>query len=256
MEELNSQEVAFMGDNKVDETFKFDQEDTQDTDSALSEDNETVSDAVEEDAEEQKVPYSRFKKKVEELEERESIIASLEERLSNLENNRQESNPEDLEVPQEWTDLYGDSDVSKRAYQIQVKREMEIEERATQRALQQFRDQSENEVKQIEQNESIIDENLNELQETLGIKITPRIEEEVLSIVDEFSPVGSDGKYVTLFPFDKAYEIYQLRNSKATQATKQARTQIANLAGNSSEGETDSSEASFKRGWDSWRDGI
>ena len=82
----------------------------------------------------------------------------------------------------------------------------------------------------------------------MGKKFTPEVEEEILSIVDEFSPVGSDGKYTSLFPFDKAYEIRELRHLKQNRKISQARNQVADLTGNNSEGEDESSNSSFKRG--------
>ncbi len=87
MDDTMSQEQAFAGNSNESETFVFDQveetatqnaeeTDQTGTDSPSSEDNDVV---------EQKVPYSRFKSKVEELEQRDSIINDLETRLSELE---------------------------------------------------------------------------------------------------------------------------------------------------------------------------
>lgn len=260
IDETMSEEVAFVEQSKEDETFKFDpvkEETTEETESneeadpALSGENDTV------EEEDKRVPYSRFKTKVDELEQRDSVIASLEERLTELETKRSEpTNLDELDVPKEWVELYGDADVSKRAYALQVRREEQLQEAAVQRALQQFRDEANQQETQLENNEAIIDENLENLQQSLGKKITPRMEEDILSIVDEFSPTGADGKYIALYPFDKAYEIYELRNSKATRKTTQARTAIADLTSNDSSGDTDSNSSSSKKGWDSWREAI
>lgn len=227
--------------------------DSNDTDSTSSENKD---DDVSSE-EEQKVPYSRFKTKIDELEKRDSVIADLEKRLADLENTRQESDTSDeLEVPQEWIELYGNSDASKRAFKIQVKREQLIQENAVKEAIKRLKEEEEQEVKMVEENESIIEDNLSELQKTVGKKLTKEVEEAVLSIVDEFSPVGEDGKYITLFPFDKAYEIYTLRSQKATNKTNYARKEVANLANNNSAGESDSSDPNFERGWDNWRKAI
>lgn len=255
MDDTMSEEQAFGTENGSAETFKFDEPTAkieESTDSTSSEDK--AEDVSSED--EKLVPYSRLKTTFEKLEQRDSMIASLEERLASLEESRVESKSEEIDVPKEWVELYGDSDVSKRAYQIQVQREMQIEERATERALKMFEDREVNQVKALEQNEEIIDNSLADLQETIGKKITPKMEEEILSIVDEFSPTGKDGKYISLFPFDKAYEIYTLRNSQATRSTNNARNQVADLTGNSSQGEADSSGSDFKRGWDNWRQAL
>lgn len=267
MDETMSEEVAFNGEQQMKEdVFKFDpvkeeeatppapqaENEEKESDSVIKEDKE--SDVGDEPA---RVPYSRFKSVKNELDETRSTISMLEERLASLETARTETQPnEDIDVPPEWVKLYGDSDVSKQAYKIQLERELQIEERATRRALERFKEEAQKETQTLKQNEEIIEQNLESLQETIGRKLTPKIEEEILSIVDEFSPTGPDGKYVSLFPFDKAYEIYELRNSKVTQKTMKARTQVADLTGNTSEGETDSSETSFKRGWDNWREAL
>lgn len=257
-DETMSQDTAFAPENNEDETFVFDDagnnspdsltdEEPKDTDSVVNEDKDNV---------EQKVPYSRFKKIVEERDEIASRIAYMEEQLQNLENNRVESKPDDINMPQEWIELYGDSDVSKRAWLIQQKREEELAERAITTAVERLRQEQRYEIEAVAENEEIIDENIIELEEMIGKKLSPKQEEEILTIVDEFSPVGDDGKYVTLFPFDKAYEIYALRQSQKGLGTRQARQSVADLAGNMSEGEADPSESIFKRGWDNWREAL
>ena len=256
-----SEDVAFTSNEQQDDVFQFDEvkdtsEESTGADSATSEDKqETVSGADE--AEESRVPYTRFKKKEEELAERESQIQSLEERLAELESRRTESQaPDEIDLPREWVDLYGDSDAAKRAYLIQVKREEQLQENAVKKALQQFRDESYQQERQVEENETIIDDELENLQEYVGKKFSAQTEEAILSIVDEFSPTGSDGKYISVFPFDKAYEIYELRNSKAQQKTIRARNQVADLTGANSSGEIENADSTRKKGWDSWRDAL
>lgn len=270
-DETMSEEIAFKGSEQQEDVFKFDPvkdeapalpigdaNASEENDSDSQEDNKSAVSEAEDDteAEEKRVPYSRFKSKVDELKERDSVISDLEARLSDLETARVESDSEEIDVPKEWVELYGDSDVSKRAFKIQMQREEALQENAVRRALAQFKEEAIEEENQLAENEDIIDDNLSELSERLGKKITPAMEEDILAIVDEFSPVGRDGKYVTLFPFDKAYEIYSLRKAQTTVKTVKARNQVADLTGNSSEGEVDSSETSFKRGWDSWREAL
>ena len=272
IDETMSQEPAFTTDNNAkDEGIKFAEdkvEKVEVTENTSKEESDPasqggknksdVSDPTDKESEEDnRIPYSRFKRKEEELEERDSIIKSLEERLSSLETAREESKPlEELEVPKEWVELYGDSDVSKRAYKIQLQREEQLQENAVIKAIKRIKEESKQEEQQQEENESIIEDNLSSLRKTFGNKISKAVEEEVLTIVDEFSPTGKDGKYVSLFPFDKAYEIYELRNSKASVKTKQAREKVADLTGGNSEGEPTSSGSDFKRGWDNWREEL
>ena len=263
IDETMSQDPAFTTDNEKD-TFKFDEvvetspdsqpneenKETEGNDSVVAEDNQN------EPEEDQKVPYSRFKKVVDERNETASKIQFLEERLQELENNRQESTPEDTEMPSEWVELYGNNEVAKRAWAVQQRREDEIAERAISQAVERLRKQQEDEINAVAENEETIDNNLFELQERIGKKLSSKQEEEILTIVDEFSPVGDDGKYITVFPFDKAYEIYALRQSQKGLGTRQARQAVADLAGNQSEGEADPQEPNFKRGWDNWREAL
>lgn len=260
LDETQSTEVAFSENKNVDDTFKFDEEKPASPASqAETENKETASPSSEEKENEdveQRVPYSRFKSVVEERDEFKSTIQSLEERLSLLETTRQTSQDEVTDVPAEWKELYGDSDVSKRAFQIQLAREKQLQEQAVEMAIEKLRSADREEKESVDQNLETIEENLSSLQETIGRKLTPKQEEELLSIVDEFSPTDDNGKYVTLFPFDKAYEIYELRNSKSSSSTVRARKSIADITGTASEGEVDSSSVPFERGWDNWRKAL
>lgn len=260
-DETMSQDVAFATENSNDNTFKFDEvkEETP-VDSQTTKETEETDSIIKEDKDEdveQKVPYSRFSKIVRERDEDRNRIQMLEDTLEQLKQSKvAESTPEDVNVPKEWVELYGDSDVSKRAYQIQLQREAELQEQIIEKTLERYNQNLSQQEKQLEENEGIIEQGLETLQENIGRKITPQVEEKILAIVDEFSPVGKDGKYITLFPFDKAYEIYELRNAKLGQATKQARSQVASLTGNTSEGDADSTTEPYKRGWDHWREAL
>jgi uncharacterized membrane protein YqiK len=258
IDETMSQDTAFGTDNNEGDTFKFDEpEETSPESLTNGENKDTDSDVAEDNNnEEQKVPYSRFRKVIEERDEIRDVIASLEERLSAQEQRPTETTNSDDPMPSEWVELYGDSEVSQRAWNIQQRREQELAERIESQAIERLERRQVEEVNAIAENEEIIDDNLANLQDVIGRKLTARQEEEILSIVDEFSPTGSDGKYVTLFPFDKAYEIFELRQAQKGASTKQARQAIANLSGDQSEGEPDQNDSSFRRGWDSWRDGI
>jgi len=139
---------------------------------------------------------------------------------------------------------------------MQQKMNDEIAERAIAEAIERVKMLEVEEEQGLIKNEEIIDENLDDLQEAIGKKLSSKQEEEILSIVDEFSPTGDDGKYVQLFPFDKAYEIWELRNAPKINKTVQERESIANLSGNRSDGDTESDGGTFKKGWDSWRLGL
>ena len=122
--------------------------------------------------------------------------------------------------------------------------------------LDALKEESSEAEKSMEVNEGIIEQELEDLSESLGKKITPELEEEILTVVDEMSPVGRDGKYLSLFPFDKAYEIVQLRKQAQQNKIKVARTKVADLTNGSSSDETHDSSGNFRGGWDSWRNSL
>lgn len=263
MDPESSQEQAFDPKDLVvsQDVFKFDEseEKTPAPQAETEEKKEVVavtpSTEEKEAVEEQRVPYSRFKKKVDEADENKRLVETLEARLSKLESNRQESKSE--EMPQEWIDLYGNNDLAKKAWEVQSKREIQIQERAIKEALKLVKDEAAQAKKHEVESEEAITEYLSSLQETLGdTKLTKKLEEEILTIVDEFSPTDSEGKYVSLISPDKAFEIYNLRNQKKAVVTKKAREQVADLTSGKTEGEVDSASTHYEPSWDNWRKAI
>lgn len=242
--------------NPLDNTFKFDEEITEGKKEDHKTEETSASPVGTEEETEQKVPYSRFKKKVDEVNEYGSKIKYLEERLEELSQARTKVEDETPEMPPEWVELYGNSEASEKAWKVQVKLDQRREEAAVERMLTMAQRQEEEAQVALAQNEEIIDDSLAELQESKGIKLTQKMEDAILDIVDEFSPVGSDGKYISLFPFDKALEIYELRQGSKVKAVQSARTQVANLANNSNAGDAGDTQVSQRRGWDAWREAL
>lgn len=260
-DEMMSQDMAFGPENneKKEDIFKFAEPketapESQPKAEVVEEAPEESESSPEEDG--QKVPYKRFKAKLDEVKEYSSRINFLEEQLEEIKKSRAESKPEDLTPDEAWTKLYGDNDIAKEAYKIQVKRDNEIAERAVEQAIERISKRESEEIERLSENEARIDESLESLQEKLGKKLTGKQEEAILSIVDEFSPTGDDGKYVSLFPFDKAYEIYTLRNKASSAPRNQARQDIANLTNDKSDGEADTTGGPNRKGWHSWEDAI
>ena len=254
-DETMSLEQAFSTEDlKQEDVFKFEEEETKKDNST----HDTSSSPVGNEDTEQKVPYSRFKKKVDEVAEYGSKIQYLEEQLAEMQSSRQstKTSNEPLEIPAEWTELYGNSDTAKRAYEVQMKLQEKLEEAAVERAIRTMQSREVEAQNALVENEEIINDNLASLQETVGRKLSPKQEEDILTIVDEFSPTDSQGKYISLFPFDKAYEIYSLRQGAKGRSTFNARSEVANLTGNASTGDTGDSNSSFQRGWDSWRQAL
>jgi len=264
-DETMSLDPAFSSKDIQNESFKFDGDEVStqasqtETDKGTeTESSDETSSPVGNDEEEQKVPYSRFEKKVKEINEYQSTIKRLEEEINSIksQNSSRNTQESETELPNEWKELYGDGEAAKKAYQVQLKYLSNLEEKAAQSAYERMIKEQQAVAQKQEENEQFVDNSLQELSENLGIKMTPKLEEELLNIVDKYSPTGDDGKYIAPISFDKAYEIYKLQNSVKVQKVQSARESVANLTRESSLGETSDRNTAYKPSWDSWRDGL
>lgn len=247
IDETMSNEQAFDMDKvQQDDVFNFDD----DVQKGNNSDEDTSSSPVgNEEESEQKVPYSRFKRKTEEASAR---IRFLEEQLQEVAASKAQAESETPEMPPEWIELYGNSEASTKAWNVQVK----LDTKRMENMLSAAQRQEEEQQRSLIANEEIIDDTLMELQEKRGIKLTQKMEDAILDIVDRYSPVGPDGKYIQMFPFEDALEIYENQQGSKIRSTQNARTQIANLTGNIQAGDVNDSGLSQKRGWDAWRETL
>lgn len=218
----------------------------------IEKNKEKVSSSAEEDvvADKARVPYSRF----ESVNER---AIRAEERLRILEEQAQSKTVESkqVEVPQEWEELYGDSEAAQKAYEIQLRLSEQMMEKSSKIVLEKIQNSEKEQKEIVNKNLEEIENSLNEFQEKLGRKITDTEESAILDIQDEFTAKDENGKYITsLLSPEKAYEIYELRANKAKVAKTQAKNRALTATGASSEGDTSNSSANYTPGdWGSWR---
>ena len=67
----------------------------------------------------------------------------------------------------------------------------------------------------LEENEVTIDTKFYEFQVSLGRKLTDREEDSILEILDKYTPMGDDGKYLTdILPLDYAWKIHQAKRDE------------------------------------------
>jgi hypothetical protein len=211
---------------------------------SVSPDEDTVAD-------EARIPYSRFEKVNERALRAEERLKILEEQMTA----KTETKSNELEMPEEWIELYGNSDAAKRAYELQLKREEKLQEQLIERIEAQKKQEEET----IKNNISYIDQQLTEFQGKLGRKLSETEENAILDIQDEFTQKDANGNYLTqLLSPEKAYEIYSLRQEKTIMAKKQAKNRVLSVTGAGSESEVDTtSNADFNpSAWGSWRDRI
>lgn len=212
-----------------------------------------------ESAEETKVPYSRFKKFHDEARQ-----ARLEAEEWRAKAEALESRPvrhevdESSEMPSYWKELYGDSEASQKAWSIQQRREEEIERKAYEAGQRGARELEIEQRERIDSNVAVIDDNFDALSDFVGRDLTVKEQSAILDIVDEYTAKDSDGNYQgAVMPFDKAWEIYELKQNSVKSPQRQARDSVASLSGAQSRGDTSVSEETNKN-WNplargSWR---
>lgn len=226
--------------------------------------DEAASEPEESVVEEQKVPYSRLKTAIERTRQAEREASEARSRFEELQRERERTRnvsrePYEEAISSRIKKLYGDNDTSKEIIEIELARQRQIEEIAERKAYEAL-DRRENTSRaEIESNERSLDEKLEDLSLTLGRDLSPQEEEEVLSIADQYSPVGEDGKYLSgePLPLDRAWEIYEMKQASKGQSAKRARSQATAATSSKSDTET-AVESGDSDKWypGRWRDRI
>jgi len=193
--------------------------------------------------EESKVPYSRFKKFHDEAKEYQAQAEFWRQQAESLKSQPSPQVTENPEVPDYWVQLYGDSPESLKAWKIQEQQNEKIKEEARQEALKAIEERSYQEETRTKENLNVIVSNLEALSDYVGRQLTEKEQSAVLDIVDEYTPQDEHGNYLgATIPFEKAWEIYELKNQATKSPKTQARNQVANLTGSNSQGPVGDSE--------------
>lgn len=204
--------------------------------------------------EKNRVPYSRFEKVYQSAQEAREEAERYRQEAESL---RQSQTQTQEELPDYWVELFGDSPAAQKAYKAEQKRMAEIEMRAEQRALETIEQRQYQEQSKIATNLDTIDNRLDALADALGRDLSENEQIAILDIIDDYTPKDSSGKYAgELLPFDKAYEIYEMKQSQASAQTRRSRDNVASISGSKSQGETQP-ERNFSSGnWGSWRNRL
>lgn len=193
-----------------------------------------------------RIPYSRFETVNEAKIKAETELEILRQQLAE----KAETN-QTQDIPQEWIDLYGDSEQSKKAWEIQKNLVKNWQEEATQKAIEKIELSKKEQEEIVEKNLEEIDNSLEEFQSTLGRKLTEEEENAILDIQDEWTPKDEKGNYIApLISPEKAWEVYTLRNKTATATKSQARRRVVSITSQGSESSDNSSND-----WEQWRPG-
>lgn len=214
--------------------------------------------------EESKVPYSRFKKfhdiAKDAQAEAEYWRKQAEDRAA-YHDSPQRGTVADDAVPANWVKLYGDGEASKEAWQVQQQMNAELLANARKEALDAVRNQRHEEVARTEENIEALDDNFEDLSALVGRDLTDAEQSAVLDIVDDYTPKDRDGNYSgEILPFEKAWEIYELK-AQAQKAPKvAARDNVARLSGNATQGEASNKDEQDKAwnplDWNSYKKRI
>lgn len=212
---------------------------------------------VETPVEETKVPYSRFKKFHDRALEAEEEAARWRAEAERYAQTTKVEQPES-DMPSYWRELYGDSDASKKAWSIQKQAYAELREETRKEALEAVRNERLAEVERTEQNIEVLDENFEDLQALVGRELTDKEQAAILDIVDDYTPKDREGNYAgALMPFDKAWEIYELKNQASKIARTTQRDNVAGLTGTRRQGEPDVKAEQDKNwnplDWNAWK---
>lgn len=195
---------------------------------------------------ENKVPYSRFKKYHDRATEAEAEAERWRIKAEELESSRvSRREPADFgEMSSKWKDLYGDTEASQKAWDVQQQMLQEWREDVRREAYEEGqRGAEELEVKQrvqIETNVATIDESFEVLSDYVGRDLTAKEQSAILDIVDDFTPKDDFGRYAgPLIPFEKAWEMFELKQDQAKATARKDRDNVASLSGTSTSGNTE-----------------
>lgn len=178
-----------------------------------------------------RIPVSRLKtltSKVDELEARLRERDAYAERVEALEA-QVASKGED--IPDWWIEAYGDTEVSKKGYKDQQR----VMREELQRSLRE--QEAEREAEEAERAERVhsieqsFDDQMDDLEDTIGRELTASQKSELLDIVGEYSPM-QDGKYLAYMPVEKAYDIWSKGQGN------ESKRAMADIAGIQSSGGT------------------
>lgn len=208
---------------------------------------------------ETQVPYSRFKKFHNEARQARAEAEEWRRKAESFEQQpakRVVSESDDM--PSSWRKLYGDSEASQEAWLLQKQREEEIVRQAYEAGQRGAEELELRQYQKIEGNVATIDENFEDLSDYVGRELTSKEQSAILDIVDDFTPKDEYGRYAgPLIPFEKAWEMYELKQDSAKVSQRRDRDNVASLSSTSSQGDTSVNEEQAKN-WNplargSWR---
>ena len=167
--------------------------------------------------------------------ERESNIALAAriETLSEVQKFTQETTKTG-EVPHEWIALYGDTPEARRAWEMEERLISRAKEEAKNEALEEFENRQNKVVQEQKQYESLIDSELESLEDTYNVDLTSnapsarKARREFLELVQSLSPKDEAGNIADYADFGSTFEVYQkTRQSEKSSETSNKQKELA-----------------------------
>jgi hypothetical protein len=219
-----------------------------------------------EDEEPKRVTYSRFKNVWSRAEAAEQAAEEAKREADEWRRKAEHREPVEVqnstEVPNWWTKLYGDSDASAEAWKVQSRANAELKDQlvkqAREEALEAVQNERYSEDRRVTENLHTIDSNMEQLEALTGRELTEKEQSAILDIVDDYTPKDNNGDYLgPTIPFEKAWEIYELKTQAAKAPKTQSRDNVAAISASQSQGEpstTTEKDKSFNPlDWNAWK---
>lgn len=204
--------------------------------------------------------HPRFKKIMEELKDLREKDEEKSSASSEAEKFKASSSDE---LPPHWVALFGDDEKSAKAWKIQQKHEEQLVAQAEERAINRIQESQKKEVAEQRKWERFIDDQLTTIEDTYDVDLTSdkepatKARNEILKIVSELSPKDDDGNVTSFIPFDKAYEIYELKKGSSKKPDASAKKEASARSMSKSESASTEKEEDTSGGFGfngSWRE--
>ncbi len=209
---------------------------------------------------EENIPFHKHPRWIELQREREQMrkelqdLRPLKEEFSQIKTRLPQ---QEQEMPDWWKEAFGTDDASKAAFKKQVEYQNKVyedlESRVVSRIESQAQDRVRREAEEVAKWETVIDTEVNTLREK-GYQFDRN---ELLKVVEDYSKDAQGNFTGVLFPFEKAYEILQLKKTMPTPTATARKTAAAQSVAGTKTGSPSSSIPTLtevrNRGWSSWR---
>lgn len=197
-----------------------------------------------------RVPYSRFETVHERAIRAEAEAAFLKQQLEQSKQTVQP--PYSGDLPQEWVELWGDNETSRKAFAVEQRRIAKIEESVAEKAIERLQLVQQEREKQSEEVADSWTAQFDDYASKSKRTFTDDEQSAILDVMDELTHKDDKGNYLTN-PIDylpQAVEIYDFRTDRALASKKAAKQRTAQLTSAKGEGEPNGRSGQWTGNWE------